>query len=122
VELLVKLMSGEPWQEFWEDLRIPALQFPDVGLAPDVGDSAVWHLCQTQELVLITGNRNARGPDSLEATIRRHNAASCLPVLTLADPEQVFHSREHADRVIDRLLDFLTRVDDLRGTGRLYLP
>jgi hypothetical protein len=122
IELLVSLMSGEPWKEFWEDVKVPSLKFSDVGLAADARDNTVWHLCQAEQLVLITGNRNARGPDSLQETIRLHNTDNSLPVLTLADDQQVFHSRAYADRVIERLLDFLDRIELLRGTGRLYLP
>jgi hypothetical protein len=122
VQLLVKLMAAEPWQEFWHELQIPSLRFADVGLAVDAIDSRIWRVCQAEELVLLTGNRNARGPDSLQETIRLHNSPTCLPVLTLADPQRLFHSREYVDRVIDRLLDYLERIEDLRGAGRLFLP
>jgi hypothetical protein len=115
-------MSAEPWKEFWDDLGVASLRFADVGLAPEASDKEIWHLCQARELVLLTGNRNARGSDSLEQTIRHYNTATCLPVLTLANSDEVFHSRAYADRMIDRLLDFLMRIDALRGTGRLYLP
>jgi hypothetical protein len=39
VELLVTLMSGEPWKEFWDDVKIPSLKFADVGLAADLATS-----------------------------------------------------------------------------------
>jgi hypothetical protein len=122
IEFLVMLMAGEPWKEFWEHLQIPFLKFADVGLPPGASDRVVWNLCQAQEMILITGNRNARGPDSLQETIRQQNTETSLPVLTLADPQHVFHSRAYADQVIDRLLDFLGRIESLRGTARLYLP
>jgi hypothetical protein len=122
VQLLVRLMRGEPWREFWEDLHLACYTFADLGLARDTPDSVIWRLCQERELLLVTNNRNAEALDSLETTIRQHNLPSSLPVLTVADAEQLRHSREYADRVIEKLLDVLMRVEALRGTGRLYLP
>ncbi|HEX5273025.1 MAG TPA: hypothetical protein VFW33_21155, partial [Gemmataceae bacterium] len=90
--------------------------------AREAPDDVIWKLCQERELVLVTNNRSAEAVDSLESTIRRQNLPTSLPVLTVADAEQIRHSREYADRVIERLLDVLMRVESLRGTGRLYLP
>ena len=67
-------------------------------------------------------DRNQEGEDSLESTIQREGTTLCLPVFTLADPEQVRRSREHADRVVAKLLNYLIDLDNVRGTGRLYLP
>ena len=122
VQLLVALMRGEPWREFWEDLQLTSYTFADLGLARDTPDNVIWTLCQEQELLLVTNNRNAEALDSLETTIRLHNLPSSLPILTIADAERLRHSREYADRVIEKLLDVLMRVEALRGTGRLYLP
>jgi hypothetical protein len=122
VDLLVALMRAEPWREFWEELRLDYVTFNDVGLDPRATDAVIWHLCQQQDIVLLTNNRNDDAPDSLEATIRTHNTPESLPVFTLADAERVRHSRQYADRVIETLLDALMRIDSLRGTGRLYLP
>ncbi len=119
---LLHLMATQPWLEFWGALGLAALHFSDIGLDPKVGDRVMWHLCQAHELVLSTGNRNAHGPDSLEETIRRDNTPTSLPVLTLADPDRVFHEGDYAERVIGKLVDVLERIDSLRGTGRLYLP
>ena len=72
--------------------------------------------------MLITGNRNADDPKSLETTIRTRNDERCLPVLTFADADRIFHEREYAGSVVERLLDVLLDLDELLGTGRLYLP
>lgn len=122
VDLLVTIMQAEPWKLFWDDLQLQYLHFSDVGLAQTSADSQVWDLCQQQELVLITDNRNQEDPASLEATIRTRNTPTSLPVFTVANVPHLRHSRDYADRVIDRLLDFLRRMDTLRGTGWLYLP
>jgi hypothetical protein len=72
--------------------------------------------------VLLTSNRNADGPDSLEATIRAENQPDSLPVITISNHERVLQDRQYAERVAESLLDYLERIDEVRGTGRLYVP
>jgi hypothetical protein len=111
-----------PWKEFWDHLQLKYVHFADVGLALDSPDALVWQTCQDRELILITDNRNLDGPDSLEATIRAHNAANSLPVFTIADVQRLGQSHVYAFQVVERLLESLLRIDTLRGTGRLYVP
>jgi hypothetical protein len=73
-------------------------------------------------VILITGNRNAKEPDSLEVTIQLRNTAESLPVLTLASVERIRRDRVYAEAVADKLLDYLFSIDDFRGAGRLFLP
>jgi len=122
VDLLAAIMQGEPWKLFWDDLKLRYVRFVEIGLAPDSLDSLIWETCQKEELVLITDNRNEDDPDSLEATIRARNTAASLPVFTIANVPHLGASRAYAERVIDKMFDFLTRIDSLRGTGRWYLP
>lgn len=122
VDLLVGLMQAEPWKLFWDHLQLTYIHFADVGLAASSLDSLVWETCQMNELVLLTNNRNDDGEDSLEATIRKRNTPTSLPIFTIANVPQLRISREYADRVVENLLDSLLRIDTLRGTGRLYLP
>jgi hypothetical protein len=70
----------------------------------------------------VTSNRNAEGSDSLEATIRALSTPNSLPVFTLADAQRVLQERSYAERVADRLLEYLFDIDNCRGVGRLYLP
>jgi hypothetical protein len=122
VDLLVTLMQAEPWRLFWDHLQLRYVHFTDLGLTPDALDSPVWDTCQNGELILVTDNRNRKGSDSLEATIQAHNTPTSLPVFTIANVPHLRASRGYADRVIDKLLDSLMRIETLRGTGRLYLP
>ena len=92
--------GGGSWASGEEQLKTPTLTFADVGLAPDTSDSLAWQLCQGQGLVLVTANRNDDGPDSLEATLRKHNTATSLPVITLADPEGIRHSGAYAEQTV----------------------
>ena len=122
VDYLVQHMQAEPWAEFWTYLGLRLLHFEDVGLLPTSPDLEIWQRCQAEQLILITNNRNARSPDSLEETIRDHNRPDSLPVFTIADLDKFRTSRAYAERLLESLYDYLMRIDTVRGTGRLYLP
>jgi hypothetical protein len=122
VRHLVAAMQVEPWREFWTGLSMRFVTFADVGLSPDSPDSEVWRFCQQNQLVLITGNRNADGADSLQSTIQTENTTECLPVLTVSDAQALQRGRDYAAAVIESILDVMMRLEDLRGTGRLFLP
>jgi hypothetical protein len=118
----MRRLQQDPWREIWTGLNLHVLSFAALGLAPQTSDAVLWQMCQQHQLILITNNRNGKGPDSLEATIRAHNTAACLPVFTLANPDRVLHDPGDRDRVAERLLEYLIDIDNYRGTGRLYLP
>jgi len=122
IRILVGVFTSPPWQEIWSGLNLSYHTFRDVNIAPDTSDSDVWDFCQREQMVLITANRNMRGPDSLENTIRTRNTIDSLPVFTIADAEEIFHSRSYTDRVVEKLLGTLLEIDKYRGTGRLWLP
>jgi len=112
----------DPWREFADALQIQFVYFKDIGLERMSPDDAVWRLCQARGYYLLTANRNRESPDSLEATIRREGTPDSLPVFTLADAERLYRNTAYLDKVIEKLLDYLLNLDNLRGTGRLYLP
>jgi hypothetical protein len=122
VEVLVYLLTSASWRGFWEHCNLAVLTFQDLQLAANTPDAAIWQLCQQEQLILLTANRNAEGPDSLEETIRTCNTPASLPVFTIASAQQVLHSKAYAERVVERLLHYLLDIDNYRGTGRLYLP
>jgi hypothetical protein len=122
VTRLMDICQASPWAELWRDLGCVLCTFEDLDLAEDAADSAVWQACQEGRVLLVTGNRNAEGPESLEITIRQQNQPGCLPVLTLADPDRIARDRAYAELVIERLFDILIDVEVFRGAGRLYLP
>jgi hypothetical protein len=122
VAYLVQLMQAEPWGGYWNELNLVLFHFPEVGLAATATDVEVWQRCQAEELILITDNRNDDGPDSLAATIRNLNTPTSLPVFTIADLDKFGASREYEERVLLALYDYLLRINEVRGTGRLFLP
>jgi hypothetical protein len=114
---------GQGWrQEVWAFLSLAQFSFADVGLRLNASDREVWTVCQSEQIVLITANRNDEGPDSLEATIAQENTAQSLPVFTLSNDQRVLRDRLYAERVADRLLEVLFDIDSYRGVGRIYLP
>src|SRR5262249_18882340 len=98
------------------------LHFADIGLVPESTDVVVWQTCQQQGIYLITDNRNQDDQDSLEATIRTQNRPTSLPVFTIGDAQRLRNSREYTSEVIETLLIYLLEEDNIRGTGRLFLP
>jgi hypothetical protein len=122
VAVLYTVFHSEEWHEFWDTLNLPHLTLAGLELDPRTSDADIWQLCQREQYILITGNRNDDGPDSLEATLRTQNRPDCLPVFTIADMRQLLNSRDYAIRVALKLLDYLLDIDKVRGTGRLYLP
>lgn len=97
---LVRLMQAEPWRDFWIDLGLTLFHFQDVGLAPTATDVAIWQCCQSNELILITDNRNDDSPESLTAAIRTFNTPESLPVFTIADLDKFGASSEYDERVL----------------------
>jgi hypothetical protein len=93
-----------------------------LGLSADASDAQLWQACQQHDIVLITANRNKDGLDSLEAIIATQNEPHHLPVFTVSNADQILTDREYGMRVVRQLLEFLFDLDNLRGTGRLYLP
>ena len=110
------------WKDIWNDLEIELYTFAELALEPDATDADIWSACQKNNIVLLTGNRNAEGPDSLEVTIREHNTTGSLPVLTFADLSKLKHDHGYRELAAERLLEKLIDIDALRGTGRIYIP
>ena len=119
--LLVMILEQEPWKEIWEDLEISVQSFDSLEISPNISDAELWQTCQSNEIVLITANRNDEDSDSLENTIKRHNTPTSLPVLTLANPLRFTQDREYAGQVAEQILEYLLDIDNYRGAGRMYV-
>ena len=115
-------MNSPDWRELTTALDVTIRTFREIGLNPASRDDAVWRFCQTNGYYLLTSNRNEDSEDSLGVTIRAEGSSSTLPVFTLPMPDRVYHSPEFLERVIERLLDYILFAENVRGTGRLYLP
>ena len=122
VDRLVDRMQSNYWREFWDYLALRYISFSDLGLVREDTDAVIWKRCQERNAVLVTNNRNDDGPDSLESTIRTFTTAESLPVFTIGDADRVLSDSEYADQVVDRLFRHLLDIDNIRGTGRQYIP
>ncbi len=122
LQVLLKILTSEDWRELWDELAFSIESFESLGIPYNTPDSKLWRVCQTQQIVLITGNRNKAGSDSLESTIQQYNTSSSIPVLTIGEPSRILTSRDYTQRIAERLLEYLIDLDNIRGTGRLYLP
>lgn len=122
LQALMYILEGDYWREVWRSLDLAVYTFADFGLPVNTADSVIWQVCQQRHVLLLTGNRNKTGPDSLEATIEEFNTPSSLPVLTIGDPEQVLRNRSYAERTVARFLEYVIDVEKYRGTGRLWIP
>ena len=74
------ILTKRGWIEF---LSINFVTFKEAGLSMDASDRLVWHYAQTNQMMILTANRNMKGEDSLEQVIREENATGSLPVVTI---------------------------------------
>jgi hypothetical protein len=119
---LLSIWTSDTWRDLWNDLGMVVESFRSLGLSDNASDALIWRTCQREGLVLITGNRNDDGADSLEATIRNENQPDSLPVITIGDADRVLRDRVYAENVAEQLLDYLMRIHEVRGAGRIYVP
>ena len=53
---------------------------------------------------------------------QKENQPDSLPVVTISDQDRVLQDRIYAEKVAVKLLEYLIRIDEVRGAGRLYVP
>lgn len=116
--LLWATMGSEGWLKL---LDIPMLTFTDVGLPIDSNDRDVWRFAQEKQLILLTGNRNKDGIDSLEQTIRDENLADSLPVITISIVDRL-EERAYREQCAEKLVEIILGIENYLGIGRIYIP
>ena len=116
--LLWATMGSEGWLKL---LDIPMLTFEDVGLPIDSRDRDVWRFAQEKQLILLTGNRNKDGSDSLEQTIRNENTPDSLPVVTIGITDRL-EERAYREQCAERLVEIILNIENYLGVGRIYIP
>ncbi len=108
--------------EWAELLSIEMLMFTDVGLTVESSDRVIWQFAQEHQMFLITDNRNMKGEDSLEQTIRQENTPTSLPVLTIGNVDRVINEREYRERCATRIAEIIIDLEKYLGTSRLFIP
>jgi hypothetical protein len=79
VQVLLRLLTSAQWCDVWQELAVHLESFAHLGIPVDSSDVELWRLCQAEQILLITGNRNSAGPASLEAVIARDNTPTAFP-------------------------------------------
>lgn len=118
VVLLQGTLAAESWLDF---LSIRFLTLAEAGLAANSSDRVIWQFAQLNQMLLLTANRNAKGKDSLEQTIREEGNSTSLPVITIGNLNRLVE-REYRERCSARLADIVLFVEDYMGAGRLFIP
>jgi hypothetical protein len=105
-------------------LQLVAMEFatfPDLDLPYSLHDRAIWRFVQERQMPLLADNRNMRGANSLERTLREELQPSSLPILTIGSSDRL-EEREYRRQCIERLVEIVTDLENLRGTPRLFIP
>ncbi|HBB34851.1 MAG TPA: ACP S-malonyltransferase [Cyanobacteria bacterium UBA8803] len=118
----IVLLQGTLYSEGWLDLLpIRFVFFEEVGLAVDSSDRVVWRFAQDNQMFLLTANRNAKGNDSLEQTMREEGTFTSLPVITIGNLDRLLE-REYREQCSARLIDIMMYVENYLGVSRLFIP
>jgi hypothetical protein len=115
------------WQTFtsegWLALTgFEMLMFPQVNLSPKSTDRVIWRFVQAHQMLLLTGNRNSKGWDSLGQTIQDENHSKALPILTLSDTDRLLRDHAYCVTCAERLVEVGLYLENYLGVGRLFIP
>jgi hypothetical protein len=116
--LLWGTIAGDGWLEI-VPMRI--VTFADVNLPVDSSDRVVWGFAQEHRMLLLTDNRNMKGDDSLEQTIREGVTADSLPIITIGSLDRIDES-EYRQLCANRLVEIVVDLDCYLGYSRLFIP
>lgn len=118
----VVLFQGTLAADGWLDLLlIRFLTLQEAGLAADTNDRIIWRFAQSNQMILLTANRNAKGEDSLEQTIREEGTSKSFPVVTIGNLDRLVE-REYRERCSARLADIVFSIENYLGVSRLFIP
>ena len=116
--LLWGTLSAAGWPEV---IPIRLIRLAEVNLPHDSTDRDVWRFAQTNQMLLLTDNRNMDDIDSLEQTIRDENTVTSLPIITIARADRIVE-RTYRERCAVRLLEIVLSIDNYLGAGRVFIP
>ncbi|MFN6514953.1 MAG: ACP S-malonyltransferase [Nostoc sp. CreGUA01] len=118
----VVLLQGTLASEGWLNLlSIRFMMLEEVGLALDSSDRVIWQFAQANQMLLLTANRNAKGKDSLEQTIREESTTTSLPVITIGSLDRLIE-REYREQCSARLAEIVLYIENYLGVSRLFIP
>lgn len=116
--LLLSTLESQGWVEMGL-LRL--VTFRELSLPVETSDREVWRFAREHRLLLLTGNRNMIGEDSLEQAIRDENPLDSIPVVTIANLDRISENGYREVCAIE-LASICDEVERYLGNGRLYIP
>lgn len=116
--LLWGTLSAEGWPEL---LPIQFVTFEQVGLPYASSDREIWRFAQERGMILLTANRQMKGEDNLEQTIREKNTTTSFPVLTIGNPNRVIE-KVYRERCAIRIVEIGLDLENYLGAGRIFIP
>ncbi|MCY7276816.1 MAG: DUF5615 family PIN-like protein [Phormidesmis sp. CAN_BIN44] len=116
--VLLGILTKRGWLEFFS---IQFVTLREAGLLIDSSDRVVWGYAQTNQMMILTANRNMKGEDSLEQVMREENTPTSFPIITIGDLARLDES-EYRERCVDRLVEIVLELESYRGVGRLFIP
>ena len=111
-------LAAEGWLTL---LPVQLVTFAQIGLPLDSSDRIVWHTAQARGMMLLTHNRNMKGDDSLEQTIRKNTTPITLPVVTIGRIDRI-RERAYRERCVVRLIEIRLDIETYLGVGRIFIP
>lgn len=118
----VVLLQGTLVAEGWLNLvSIRFLILEEVGLAVDSSDRIIWRFAQSNQMLLLTANLNAKGEDSLEQTVREEGSTTSLPVVTIGNLDRLIE-RDYREQCLVRLAEIVLDIENYLGVSRLFIP
>ncbi len=118
----VALFAGTFHSEGWSELfPVRFVTFKEAGLPCNSSDRTVWKFAQSNQMMLLTDNRNGKRADSLEETLRQENTPASLPVLTIGNINRMTE-REYRERCATRLAEIIDNLENYMGASRVYIP
>jgi hypothetical protein len=116
--LLLRTLESQGWVEMG---LLQVATFSELSLPVETSDREVWRFAQRRRMLLLTGNRNMTGEDSLEQTIRDENRPDSIPVVAIGNVNRVVE-RAYREECATRLASICLDVESYLGTGRLFIP
>jgi hypothetical protein len=118
VDLLYGALAATGWLEL---VSIQFVTFADVNLPEDIDDRSLWRFVQAHQMLLLTENRNMKGMNSLEQTIREESTPLSLPIITIGSRDRL-DVRDYRRRCAERLAEIVIDLESYRGVSRIFIP
>jgi len=109
--LLWGTIAAEGWLEL---MPIRFVGFEEVGLLESSSDRLVWQFAQSNQMIILTANRNVKGDDSLETEVRQLTIDNSVQQQRLSDVEPLIAERL---ALLQQFVD-LVRQNKLMQTDR----